>query len=175
MRMKPFYAVRQLLKRHPVFLVVAVPLLTLSSCIDACSIMGLAPIIDLLTQPDLHHPSQITTFVTSWMHRLGVPVSAVSVIGLFLLLVIVKNLLVALTRFIVTKLHFRLVNEMMTELFHRFLSARWHFFTTHSYGTLGNTVLREDDSFDNRAVESLDNTSHLDGVGRGHSSAPSPG
>ena len=141
--MKSLRILRELLKRHPKFLLIAVPLLTLSSCVEGISIIGLAPVIDLLIQSDARPASGVTVWITGWMRRAGLPVSIVSVMAVFLVLVLVKNAVAAFARFIVTKLHFRLVEETMTGLFQRFLCAQWPFFVANSYGVLGNTLMRE--------------------------------
>lgn len=140
------YLYRKILKQNTLTLVGAVLLLTLASVVEASSIIGIAPIIDLLMHPDLQHVSVVTSTVARWLRAVGAPVSILSVMGFFLVLVILKNLISAVSRFVLTRVHFRLMTMMIVDVFQTFLGARWQFFVSNNYGVLGNTILKETES-----------------------------
>lgn len=135
--------VRKICKAHSLFLSLAVPLLTLSSFVEASAIFGLTPIIDFLIHPDLNQASGITIKIIDGIQYLGLPVSIVTVMLFFLCIIAVKNIVSAASTVVFTKLHFRLIRSLIVDEFAAFLSANWRFFLSNSYGVLGNTLVKE--------------------------------
>lgn len=140
--MTSFTIAAKLLKDNIIAFAAVVGLLTFSSFLEAISVFSAAPLIDLVTQPNLETPNQITTTILGWMERIGLPISVISVMGVFLVVLIAKNGITAGTKFILTRVHFRLIRQMVVDLFNSFLNARWHFFVSREYGVLGNTLVR---------------------------------
>jgi len=141
--MKSVRAIVHLLGREPRFVLLVVPLLAAASFAQTMPIVGLAPIIDILVHPDMSQQSAATLKITGWMKGAGFSVSLLSVSVLFLLMMVAKGAVTSAARYLVAKVHFRLVRETMIEIFDAFLSAQWRFFVQNDYGTLGNTLLRE--------------------------------
>lgn len=133
----------ELSKKHTLFLFIAVCMLTISSFIEAGAIFSFAPIIDLLIEPDLSKASGITLKITDWMEYFGIPVSIISVMIFFVSITAIKNIFSAISKFVSTKLHFKLTKDIVIEVFKVFLFARWQFFVSKNYGVLGNTLVKE--------------------------------
>ncbi|HAZ07882.1 MAG TPA: hypothetical protein DCZ01_05005 [Elusimicrobia bacterium] len=141
--MRAIRVIRDLLRRQPLFVSVAAPLLALTSLLDAAPLIGFAPIIDLLVHPDLSQTSPATRHITAWITRAGLPANLPVVAALFVSLLIAKSLVAAATQFIVTRINFRLTQGSMTRILRSFLGAGWPFFVRNDCGTLGNTLMRE--------------------------------
>ena len=92
---------------------------------------------------DLNKTSGITQKITGWMNLIGIPVSIVSVMVLFLFLTIFKNIVSSVSKYAFTKIHYRVFKEIIFEVYENFLSASWPFFLSKDYGVLGNTLFKE--------------------------------
>lgn len=132
-----------LCKRHALFLLIAVIVLTIASFIEACSVVSFAPMIDLLINPDLSKASDVTLKVVAWMERINLPITLISVMIFIITIMIIRGAFTILANFIMTKVHFRLVKNIIFDVFGAFIGARWQFFVLNSYGVIGNTLLRE--------------------------------
>lgn len=132
-----------LCRKHAYFLFMATFTLAVASFIEACSVVSFAPMIDLLINPDLSKASDVTLKVTAWMRYFGMPVSIISVMIFIVSLTIVTGLFTFMARFIMTRVHFRLVKNIIFEVFGAFLGARWQFFVSNNYGVMGNTLTKE--------------------------------
>lgn len=132
-----------LCKRHACLLFIAAFALTIASFIEACSIISFAPMIDLLINPDLSKASGVTLKAVAWMRHFRMPISIISVMIFIVVITITKGLFTFIARFIMTKVHFRLVKNIIFEVFGAFLGARWQFFVSNNYGVMGNTLTKE--------------------------------
>lgn len=135
--------IRKTVLENLTLLVIAVIAITLSSFLQASSIIGIAPIIDMLIYPDLSKASSVTIKILTWFEEAGIPATFLSVASLFIGLVIVRNIIAALSKFIVTKIHFRLIKNIIFDEYKSFLLSSWQFFVSKKYGILGNTIVRE--------------------------------
>jgi len=133
----------KLCKKHAFFLFIAALTLTIASFIETCTIVSFAPLIDLLVKPDLSKASEVTIKITEWMRHFGIPVSVISVIILVICVAVIKGLFSVISQFITTKVHFRLVKDIIFDVFGAFIGARWQFFVSKDYGVLGNTLIQE--------------------------------
>lgn len=141
--MSILYIFRKIFQKN-IFLVIAtILLMTLASMIQASSIVTVAPVIDLLIHPHLDQANGITLKIINFLKYFGISTSLMSVTLFFIAIVIMKNIICALSHLIVSKLHFRIIKKIIFDEFCAFLSANWHFFTLKNYGVLGNTLLRE--------------------------------
>ena len=140
--MTPYTILRKLLKNNLTPLFIAVMLLTVAGIIETTAIFSMAPVIDILTQPELSDPNEITETIVGLMRQLGIPVSIVTVIGLFLAMTVLKNAFFFVSKLQLVRLHFRLVRRLVLDVFSTFLAAQWPFFVSNSHGTLGNSLLR---------------------------------
>lgn len=140
--MKPTEITVRLLRRNLWGFSAAVGLLTVSSLLEAAAIFSVAPLIDLITQPELKDPNPITEKVLALFGALGVPVSVASLLVAFISVMVLKNIISGVTQLIISKVHFRLIRQLVVDLFRSFLGTRWHFFVAKEYGVLGNSLVR---------------------------------
>lgn len=143
--MKIWRLVSNILKGDILFLIGAVMLLTFTSFLEAASVVSITPIIDLLINPDLSKASGITAKMVEFFNYFSFPVKFTSVTAFFFSIIILKNVVKALSEFIFAKLHFRMIKRIIFDEFKSFLSASWQFFTTRKHGVLGNTMVKETD------------------------------
>mgnify|MGYP001575157539 CR=1 FL=1 len=121
----------------------AVIMITIASFLQASSIIGIAPIIDMLIYPDLSRASNATIKILNYFKQIGIPSTFMSVAVFFIGLVFIRNTIAALAKFIVTKIHFRLIKNIIFDEYKSFLMSSWQFFVSKKYGVLGNTIVRE--------------------------------
>lgn len=133
----------ELCGKHTFFLCIAVVMLTIASFIEACAIFSFAPMVDLLVNPDLSKASEITLKIVAWFKYLGIPVTIISLIIFIILVTVLKELFSVMSQLITTKVHFRLVKDIIFDVFGAFIGARWQFFVAKNYGVLGNTLIKE--------------------------------
>jgi ATP-binding cassette subfamily B protein len=141
--MKIWPLIYNILKKNRLFVVFTVSLLTFSSFIEASSIISITPIIDMLIHPDLSKASGITLKVVEFFNYIKLPVTFVAITTFFIVVIIFKNAVRSLSKFVFSKLYFRLIREVIFDEFRTFLSSSWQFFTSKKYGVLGNTVVKE--------------------------------
>ena len=139
----PNHIIRKVLHENTFFLVVVALFMTLSSFIQASSIVTIAPIVDLFIHPNLNNMNGITLKVLNFLKYFKIPISLISVSIFFLIIVTIKNIMCAISQLIVSILHFRIIKKIIFDEFRAFLSANWYFFTLKNYGVLGNTLLQE--------------------------------
>ena len=134
---------KKTIRDHLGYFLAALAAITLASFLQASSIIGIAPIIDMLIYPDLSKASSVTVKILGWLKSVGIPPTFLSVAVFFIGLVIVRNAIAALSRFIVTKIHFCLIKNIIFDEYKSFLMSSWQFFVSKKYGILGNTIVRE--------------------------------
>nr|NQU89205.1 ABC transporter ATP-binding protein [Bacteroidota bacterium] len=123
--------------------VLIVFLMLIAGFVQASSILGLMPIVNFLVNKDLEHANQVTKFVVSLITDLSLPVNIITMGGFYLFLVLAKNSAVALEKFVTSKVHFKVMKQIIIEEYESFVNASWRFFGTKKYGTLANTVVKE--------------------------------
>ena len=141
--MKSLQIIRKIVFENTFFVIMAVLSMMLAGFFEAGSIVSLTPIIDLLINQDLTTTSKTTTKILTWFEYLGIQISFLSISIFFLTVIVIKNSVKILSKFIVEKIYLHLVKNIILDEFISFLSSRWQFFVTKDYGVLGNTLLTE--------------------------------
>lgn len=141
--MKIWSLIYHILRENKLYVFFVVSLLTFSSFIEASSIISITPIIDLLIAKDLSKASGITLKLVDFFNYIKLPVTFASLTIFFIAVVIFKNAVKALSKFVYMILHFRLIKKIIFDEFRIFLNSSWQFFTSKKYGVLGNTLVRE--------------------------------
>lgn len=141
--MKTSRIILRILREEKKIVIVAVLLLTLSSMIEAGLIITVAPIIDLIINPDLSKASRITVKVIEILKYINLPVSFMWIAAFYFLTVIIKSIIMSVSKFIYSKLHYKVIRKIIFDEFNSFLSASWQFFVSNKYGVLTNTLVTE--------------------------------
>ena len=123
--------------------ILIVALMVIAGFVQASSILGLMPMVDFVVNKDLENANRVTKFVVSMITGLNLPVNIITMGGLYFLIVLIKSGVVIFERFITSKVHFKVINQIIFEEYESFVNAAWRFFGTKKYGTLANTVVKE--------------------------------
>ena len=82
---------RNLIRDSPGLVLLNAGLLVLTSLIGVLAAFSVAPVVDIISDPSLQDVSGITESIVTRMRAVGLPVSAVSVLGLFVALHALKS------------------------------------------------------------------------------------
>jgi len=118
-------------------------ILVISSVVQASSVVTIAPVIDLIIHPDLQGISHPTAVIMQWMKVSGVPVSLVSVMLLFIGAIILKNSIIATSKWMLCSFNNAFVRHLMLDEYRALLGAGWSFFVQQRHGMLSNTIVKE--------------------------------
>ena len=124
-------------------LLLSVLVLTSAGIFEALSVVGIIPLIDIIIHKDLQQVSPITTKIIDGFQYMEIPVSVINISVILFLLVLSKSCISFLGSYINLKLQFTIAKTLIVEIFDSFIEARWQFFVTKKYGTLGNSLLNE--------------------------------
>jgi len=137
------FFVRYVFRRFPLLLIANTLLLVLAGMTDAVSLLTLAPIADLLINPDLQEASPVTLQVVTVMTSVGVPATLWSLLAAFLGLNLLKNGFQILATHFVLRIKYAVLRGLVVGTFEEFFNARWYFFSSGRQGNLLNTFTRE--------------------------------
>ena len=118
-------------------------LMIISGFVQATSLLGLMPIVDYVISNDIENSNQVTKFVASLILGLNLPVNIITMGGFYLSLVVSKSAILILQKYYTSKVHFKVMKQIIFEEYETFLNASWKFFGIKKYGTLANTVVKE--------------------------------
>jgi len=120
-----------------------VALTVVAGLAESASIVSLAPVVDFLINPDLTTASAVTKKMAGIMSSLGLPITLITMMTVFLVLTVAKSILTILMRYAILRADFAIVGSLMIETFRDFLTARWYFFSVTDQGKLLNTLTRQ--------------------------------
>ncbi|MFH1798613.1 MAG: ABC transporter ATP-binding protein [Candidatus Omnitrophota bacterium] len=134
---------KKLFRENRTDFIFIVILMVVAGFIQASSILGLMPIVDFVINKDLESANQITKFVASLISRIYLPVN-IFTLGLFyLFLVLFRSGVLAFQYYVTSKVHFKVMNQIIFQEYESIINASWRFFGAKKYGTLANTVVKE--------------------------------
>ncbi len=135
--------VRDLIRRHPLLLVLNIGLLILSSLSGMVSVFSIAPLVDLFLNPDLENISALTGKAFSIITWLHLPVSKYSFLLLFLVATLMNNGFYLVSRYYMLRMKYAISLDLTLGSFEDFLNTKWFFFSSNKQGTLLNTFISE--------------------------------
>ncbi|SVD46746.1 uncharacterized protein METZ01_LOCUS399600, partial [marine metagenome] len=118
-------------------------LMVLTGAIQATSVLGIMPIVDVLLNQDPNQYNEVTKTITNQFVKYNLPVNIVSLGVFYLLLIVFRSSIQYLQQYVTARTIFREMKRMMLEEFKAFLNASWSFFQNKEYGTLANSVITE--------------------------------
>ena len=124
-------------------LILIIFLMALTGVIQATSVLGLMPIVDVLLNQDPNQYNEVTKTITNQFVKYNLPVNIVSLGVFYLLLIVFRSSIQYLQKHVTTRTIMRIMKQMMLEEFKVFLNASWSFFQNKEYGTLANTIVKE--------------------------------
>jgi len=141
--MKALMFMKHIFRKFPLLLSTNVLLLFGVGVLEAVSIFALIPIIDFLIKPGLEGASHITQRVVQVMGFIGLPVTLIWLLAIFLLFNVLKSGFQIFAQHSILKTKYTVLRNIMVGTFEDFFNARWYFFSSGKQGTLLNTFLRE--------------------------------
>jgi ABC-type multidrug transport system fused ATPase/permease subunit len=138
---------REILTVFPVQMAIHITLIIVMSSIDAMSVLSIAPIVDILINPDLKDMSSLTQTLVIWIESVGISVNIINMCLVFLSINILKALLGITVTHSMLKIKYAMQREILCGTFARFFRAQWFFFSSGERGTLLNTFIRESGVF----------------------------
>ncbi|MDE2027047.1 MAG: ABC transporter ATP-binding protein [Candidatus Omnitrophica bacterium] len=130
-------------KRNPFLLATLILVTGMSSFIQAFSSITVMPVIDLMIHPDLKGASHATVAILRWLEKFSLPHTLLWLIGFFLLVTVLKNIITAASKYILTFIRMQMVKNIVLEQYRAFLGAGWEFFVFQRQGTLSNSIITE--------------------------------
>lgn len=138
-----FKFIGEIFRKYSLLLTIVTLLVVLMASMEVASIITLAPVVDILTHPDLKGVSSITQSIIEVMRSIGIPVGLFSVLVIFLAFNAFKSGLTIWVEQSILKIKYAMVRDIVLETLNCFFRARWYFFSSGKQGTLINTFTRE--------------------------------
>jgi ABC-type multidrug transport system fused ATPase/permease subunit len=117
--------------------------MVLTGVIQATSVLGIMPIVDVLLNQDPNQYNEVTKTLTNQFVKYNLPVNIISFGVFYLLLIVFRSSVQYLQKHVTARTILREMRRMMLEEFNAFLNASWSFFQNKRYGTLANTIVKE--------------------------------
>jgi len=130
-------------KKYPLLFVLNISMLTFVCFIQVVSTLLIAPVLDVFINPEFKDVSSITQRLFNLFNLLGVNVTKINILIIFLLFNTLLSASIIVTNWLILKTQYAMVKSLAVETFNAFFSARWHFFNTQRYGSILNTLTRE--------------------------------
>ena len=118
-------------------------LMVLTGVIQATSVLGIMPIVDVLLNQDPNQYNEVTKTISNQFVKYNLPVNIISLGSFYLLLIVFRSSVQYLQQYVTNRTIFREMRRMMLEEFKAFLHSSWSFFQNKEYGTLANTIVKE--------------------------------
>ncbi len=138
---------REVITVFPVQMAIHIALIVVMSSIDAMSVLSIAPIVDILVNPDPKEMSSLTQTLVVWIEAIGISVNVINMCLVFLAINITKTLLGITVTHSMLKIKYAMQREILCGTFAKFFRARWFFFSSGERGKLLNTFVRESGVF----------------------------
>lgn len=141
--MKAFTFIREIFRKFPLLLFANSFLLLLIGIIEGITLFSLVVVTDLFLNPTLNGASQITQNILAMFKFIGLPTTLGWVLAFLIFFTFLKTGFQIFSLYMVLKIKYAVLRDIMLETFDDFFNARWYFFSSSKQGTLLNTFLRE--------------------------------
>jgi ABC-type multidrug transport system fused ATPase/permease subunit len=135
-------------------LILIVFLMVIAGAVQATSVLGVLPIVDILLNQDPNQYNAVTKAIANQFVKYNLPVNIISLGVFYLFLILVRSSIQYLQRYVTTRKIHEILRQMILDEYKSFLNASWSFFQNKEYGTLANTLVRETEKA-NLGFESL--------------------
>ena len=135
--------ISEICRKFPFLIIINIILLLIVGLLDATSIITVAPVVDIMTHPDAKNLSSITIKITNLLKGIGIPITLLSLLIIFLLFNILRSIFYIISKYFILTTRLKVTKEMIIDAFNDFFNSQWRFFTDSSQGTLINTFTRE--------------------------------
>ncbi len=141
--MKVFQFFNILFHQFPFLILANTAILIIVGLIDAVAVLSLAPVVDLLINPEMQNVNYITRQVIEVMVSQGITVTLGKMLLLFFLFNLLRSVLTIFSRYFILRTKYAVLRRLHIGAFEDFFHARWYFFSSQKQGILLSTFLRE--------------------------------
>jgi ABC-type multidrug transport system fused ATPase/permease subunit len=141
MRILKFFI--EVFNKFPFLIISNIMLLIVVGILDAASIITVTPLVDFMIHPDSNNLSTITIKINAILKTIGIPVTLLSLMVIFLFFNILRSIFFILSKYFLLTTRIKFIREMMIGTFEDFFNSQWYFFSSNSQGILINTFSRE--------------------------------
>ena len=129
--------------RYPKEFLTTMVLMTFQNIFEIGTVLSLAPIVDLVTRPDMKGLTPITVGLLNFLGRINMPQNLYSVMAIVMIFVLLKTALAILVTYSIQNLKYTMSKDILCSSFKEFFGAGWNFFVTHDQSVIGNTFMVE--------------------------------
>ena len=128
-------------KNYPILIGATFFVLVIGGLIEAGALLVIAPIIDIITHPEVS--SGITKKIEEIIITLGLGFNLWILLFIYFAVVLVKSLFDVSAMYLILSMKYRLMKATILETYQAIFGARWYFFVKEKQGKLLNTFTRE--------------------------------
>ena len=129
--------------RYPRKFIFTLVLQAFQSIVEMGAVLSLAPIIDLITKPDLQGITPLTMGLLGFLKSIHLPANIYGIMGVVFLFLVIKVIISLLVFYSIQDIKYALNKDMDCSTFDVFFNAGWMFFSKNNLGVLGNTFIKE--------------------------------
>ena len=132
---------KYIIKNYPILLGTTFFVLVIGGLIEAGALLVIAPIIDIITNPNVS--SGITKKIEEIIISLGLEFNLWMLLFIYFGVVLIKSFFDVSAMYLILSMKYRLMKATILETYQAIFSARWYFFVKEKQGKLLNTFTRE--------------------------------
>lgn len=132
---------KYIIKNYPILIGAIFFVLVIGGLIEAGALLVIAPIIDIITHPEVS--SGITKKIEEIIITLGLRFDLLMLLFIYFAIVLVKSLFDVSAMYLILSMKYRLLKATILETYQAIFGARWYFFVKEKQGKLLNTFTRE--------------------------------
>ena len=132
---------KYIIKNYPILLGATFFVLVIGGLIEAGVLLVIAPIIDIITNPNVS--SSITKKIEEIIISLGLEFNLWMLLFIYFGIVLIKSFFDVSAMYLILSMKYRFMKETILETYQAIFSARWYFFVKEKQGKLLNTFTRE--------------------------------
>ena len=142
-RLTLWQALSRLVGQYPAAFVVLLFVTAAQSAVNAMSVIVIAPIVDVLFQPEGSSPNALTEWLGKAVAALGLNLDIETLFFVFGLTLVLGGFLGVLTKFLVLKIKYRVLEDLLASTLRHFFTAGYQFFGNGEIGKLLNSFQKE--------------------------------
>ena len=132
---------KYIIKNYPILIGATFFVLVIGGLIEAGALLVIAPIIDIITHPEVS--SGITKKIEEIIISLGLEFNLWMLLFIYFGVVLIKSFFDVSAMYLILSMKYKLIKKIIMDTYQAIFSARWYFFVKEKQGKLLNTFTRE--------------------------------
>ncbi len=141
--MKAVRFVAAVFREHPRLFIVNLGVVLFVCLADTLALVSVAPVVDVVLDPALANPGEVTAKVVGAMAFVGIRATLLTLLLAFILSNLLRNSIYLSATYVMLRTKYSLLRRLVVGALQDFFSARWTFFSSRDQGVLLNTFSRE--------------------------------